>query len=112
MLAWSKVLAPSLFPVVVMNDEARVEADRGTVRGDARSHTRSRAAAVASALACISGVATWVGRAEVGRRARSDELLAAPHFGAAKVQLRAEETAVTKQHFVTRLLDTGLPSSM
>jgi len=79
--------------------EASVElAHRGVVRGEARSsHARSRVAAVASALACISGVATWVGRAEVGRRARYDELLAAPHFGAAKAQLRAEETAVTKQ---------------
>ena len=72
---------------------------RSDCGGDGRSHVGSRVAVVASALACISGVATWVGRTSgtASTAVRADELLAAPRFGAAKAQLRAEEATVTKQ---------------
>ena len=58
-----------------------------------------RVLAVASAVACIAGVAVWVGttgRAEE-RGAATSELLATAHFGAAKAQLQAQADKVTKQ---------------
>ena len=74
-----------------------VVAQRGN--SAARSHRVGCVAAVASALACISGVAVWIGSTDglARRSVGADELLAAAHFGAAKAQLRAQAAAVTKQ---------------
>jgi hypothetical protein len=77
-----------------------VPAHRVVVRGaGSRSHAAGRVAAVASALACLSGVAVWVGGSggpALGR-AGADELLAAAPYGLATAQLRQQAAAVTKQ---------------
>ena len=76
-----------------------VPAHRVVVKGAGRSSSAWRVAAVASALACLSGVAVWVGGTEgMDRRgAGADELLAAAHFNLAKAELRRQAAAVTKQ---------------
>lgn len=58
-----------------------------------------RVAGVVSALACLCGVAVWVGGTDGLQRrgAGADELLATAPFGLAKAELRRQAVAVTKQ---------------
>ena len=74
-------------------------AHRVVVKGTGRRSSAGRVAAVASALACLTGVAVWVGGNEgIARRgAGANELLAAAHFDLAKAELRRQAAAVTRQ---------------